>query len=210
MPNQSARQFVFSMRFLAACALLGTGLFAVAQDKIPTEETQKISKRLVETLGKPTDPQVAVDADPDRGEGYRHGELGFIAIPDRKLTAEALNAAAAEPIPVGHLWMKGIGPVSEGRVVPNAQLRTISIAVDNQTVDVSVCLLGARKKDGKLELVLFGNGKTPVLVAALEPDQSNAAAPISTSAQKEDDETGKIELILAGKYKAKILMKKCE
>ena len=213
MENRCVRRGWISfavLRGITACAVAGSGMFAFAQERIPTEETQKIARKLIETLGKPADVQLTVDADPDQSEGYKHDQLGLVVLPDRKLTAEALNAAGAEPIPVGQLWLKGISPMVDGKVIPNGQHRVFSLTVKDNTFDVAVCLLGARKRDGKLELVLFGTGKTPILVAVLEPDQSVATAAISIAVQKENDDTGRVDLSLVGKYKAKLLMKKAE
>jgi hypothetical protein len=170
-------------------AIAWSGKIAVAQEKVGTEETGKIARKLIEALGKPTGLQVTVDADTDRGECIRHGELGLLVLPDRKLTAEKLNAAGEEPVAVGHLFLKGISPVAAGSVVPNAQHRLVNFTVDDKTFEIAACLLGARKRNGTLELVVFGSGKTPILVTPLEADSSGSTAPIEIAASKESDDT---------------------
>ena len=202
--------FVRVMRCLVACGVVALSTAAMAQDRLGTEEAQKVGRKLVDLLGTPADAQLTISADTDRGEGYKHGELGLLVLPDQKLTAAVLEGAKAEPVPVGQLWMKGITPVSDGVSVPVAKHRKLTVTEGDKSVDVTVCLLGARKRDGKMELVLFGQGKEPIAVAALEPDQSTSTAPIGVTVAKETEETGRIELTLAGKFKAKLFVKRAE
>lgn len=198
------------MQCLLACGVVGLSTMAMAQDRISTEESQKVARKLVELLGTPADAQLTISADTDRGEGYKHGELGLLVLPDQKLSAAVIEAAKSEPVPVGQLWLKGISPVSDGIIVPVAKHRKLTVTEGDKSVDVTVCLLGARKRDGKLELVLYGQGKDPITIAALEPDQSTSTAPIGVTVAKETDETGRIELTLAGKFKAKLFVKRAE
>ncbi len=212
MKNLLQQYFGFArvLRCLVACGVVALSTVAMAQDRIGTEEAQKVGRKLVDLLGTPADAQLTISADTDRGEGYKHGELGLLVLPDQKLTAALLEAAKAEPVPVGQLWMKGITPVSDGVIVPVAKHRKLTVTEGDKSVDVTVCLLGARKRDGKMELVLFGQGKEPITVAALEPDQSTSTAPIGVIVAKETEETGRIELTLASKFKAKLFVKRAE
>ena len=212
MKNLLQQYFGFArvLRCLVACGVVALSTVAMAQDRIGTEEAQKVGRKLVDLLGTPADAQLTISADTDRGEGYKHGELGLLVLPDQKLTAAVLEGAKAEPVPVGQLWMKGITPVSDGVIVPVAKHRKLTVTEGDKSVDVTVCLLGARKRDGKMELVLYGQGKEPITVAALEPDQSASTAPIGVTVAKETEETGRIELTLAGKFKAKLFVKRAE
>lgn len=207
---QESLGFVRVMRCLVVCGVVALSTAAMAQDRLGTEEAQKVGRKLVDLLGTPADAQLTISADTDRGEGYKHGELGLLVLPDQKLTAAVLEGAKAEPVPVGQLWMKGITPVSDGVIVPVAKHRKLTVTEGDKSVDVTVCLLGARKRDGKMELVLFGQGKEPITIAALEPDQSTSTAPIGVTVAKETEETGRIELTLAGKFKAKLFVKRAE
>ncbi|MFO1042630.1 MAG: hypothetical protein U0941_12630 [Planctomycetaceae bacterium] len=212
MKNLLQQYFGFArvLRCFVACGVVALSTVAMAQDRIGTEEAQKVGRKLVDLLGTPADAQLTISADTDRGEGYKHGELGLLVLPDQKLTAAVLEGAKAEPVPVGQLWMKGITPVSDGVIVPVAKHRKLTVTEGDKSVDVTVCLLGARKRDGKMELVLYGQGKEPITVAALEPDQSTSTAPIGVTVAKETEETGRIELTLAGKFKAKLFVKRAE
>ena len=212
MKNLLQQYFGFArvLRCLVACGVVALSTVAMAQDRIGTEEAQKVGRKLVDLLGTPADAQLTISADTDRGEGYKHGELGLLVLPDQKLTAAVLEGAKAEPVPVGQLWMKGITPVSDGVIVPVAKHRKLTVTEGDKSVDVTVCLLGARKRDGKMELVLFGQGKEPITVAALEPDQSTSTAPIGVIVAKETEETGRIELTLTSKFKAKLFVKRAE
>ena len=212
MKNLLQQYFGFArvLRCLVACGVVALSTAAMAQDRLGTEEAQKVGRKLVDLLGTPADAQLTISADTDRGEGYKHGELGLLVLPDQKLTVAVLEGAKAEPVPVGQLWMKGITPVSDGVIVPVAKHRKLTVTEGDKSVDVTVCLLGARKRDGKMELVLFGQGKEPIAVAALEPDQSTSTAPIGVTVAKETEETGRIELTLAGKFKAKLFVKRAE
>ena len=212
MKNLLQQYFGFArvLRCLVACGVVALSTVAMAQDRIGTEEAQKVGRKLVDLLGTPADAQLTISADTDRGEGYKHGELGLLVLPDQKLTAAVLEGAKAEPVPVGQLWMKGITLVSDGVIVPVAKHRKLTVTEGDKSVDVTVCLLGARKRDGKMELVLFGQGKEPITVAALEPDQLTSTAPIGVIVAKETEETGRIELTLTSKFKAKLFVKRAE
>lgn len=78
------------LRCLLACGVVGVSTMATAQDRISTEESQKVARKLVELLGAPADAQLSISADTDHGEGYKHGELGLLVLPDQKLTAAVI------------------------------------------------------------------------------------------------------------------------
>src|SRR5262245_15296832 len=92
--------------FLAA--LLLTVHLAKADDTptiAPLEEAQKGAKLVTEAAGTISDAQVKVDTDLDKPIALKVGSVGIMAIPDKKLSTEALAKADKEILPVGQLWM---------------------------------------------------------------------------------------------------------
>ena len=113
-------------------------------------------------------------------------------------------------MPVGHLYFKSFAPAKDGKVAASEKLRIGTINDKGSDVRIPLCLLGARKRDGQLELVVFGSEKTPLTQVSLRKAESTPGNPIELSGEKQDDETGALTLSILGKYKATLVVKKLE
>lgn len=198
------------MKKLLLLTTLCTALAAQAQEKVPAEEIQKIARRVLEQFSAPSDAQIKVAPDADHGDAIRAGEVGMLVLPDKSLTAAALEKAGADIVPIGQIYFRGIAPAKDGKVTPNDKLRILTIEDKGNQLRIPLCLLGARTRDGQLELVVFGNEKTPVISVALRKSESSSGNPIELSGEKQDDETGALTLSILGKYKATLVVKKQE
>ena len=82
------------MKLLPAILLIATCAVAAEIQQMPAEQVAKIARLVGAALGSPSDVPFAVDADADKSAGIKGGgDTGLVAIPDRKLTAEAVANA---------------------------------------------------------------------------------------------------------------------
>ncbi|MFA6544671.1 MAG: hypothetical protein WCS99_09620 [Limisphaerales bacterium] len=198
------------MKKLLLLTTLCTALAAQAQEKVSADEVQKIASRLTEQFGEPGDAQIKISPDTERGDALKAGEGGILIVPDKNLTAEVLEKTGADLVPVGQLYFKSFAPAKDGKVAPSEKLRIGTINDKGSDVRIPLCLLGARKRDGQLELVVFGSEKAPFTQVSLRKAESTPGNPIELSGEKQDDETGALTLSILGKYKATLVVKKLE
>ncbi len=198
------------MKLTLLLALLATTAFA--QDRVPTDEAQRIAHKLRETIGSPSDAPFATDVDADKPHGLKSSEVGLMVLPERLLTAATLSAATTTPTPVGQLWTKDASVAVEGRALSTSLVRTVSVGDGDKTRKVELYYLGAAKNEaGELQLLVFAQDKAqPVLrVAMKKMENSTQSDPIEIDGRKEG-ETGILTLHLAGAYTAEIPLKKGE
>ena len=68
-------------------------------------------------------------------------------------------------------------------------------------------LLGVRQGAGdKLELLVFGKGKEPLLVLPLNKAAREQKWPLEFTAEREGDASARVTLLLVGKYEASFLV----
>lgn len=188
---------------LLACLLtLATVSLARGQERIPTDHAQQIAKLLQDHAAKQANLPIQADVDNDKPYGVRHEEFGALAIPDKKLSADAIAKADKDVVPVGHFWMRKLTPIVNGSPASGDKLRNVSIDVDNNTVKATFYLLGVRKGEkGEPELLVYGSGKDPLAVCPLEKTDAKQTYPIEIDG-REDGDAGLITLTIAGKYKS--------
>lgn len=179
--------------------------FALAQERIPAEDAQKIARILIENAGKLADAQLKTDPDPDKAFGLRKGEHGAMVLPDKKLSADAFSKAGKDPTPAGQFWFRNVTLVVDGKPAASNQLRVVTVTADGKDHSLALFFLGVRKKGNDLELVLFAKEKEPILAVPLTKADVRQELPIEFEAAKGDAEkTGVLTLNLLGKYQAKI------
>jgi len=191
----------------ATAALTAT---SAPPEKITSEQIQKIAPKLLEPAGRISGAQFKIDPDSDKGDGLKGGEVGVVVLPDRNLTAEKLEKAGSEIIPLGQLYLKGVVPAKNGKPADNDRMHILMIEDKGETHRIWLCLLGARKNGDKLELVLYGSEKAPLSQVALRKVESAQDLPIEVSGEKQDDESASLTLNILGKYKATLVVMKQE
>jgi hypothetical protein len=189
----------------SACLVLTT---ARAQEKIPQEKIQSVARKLLEQLGDIQEAQVKIVANPDRGDGIKSGEVAALVLPDKNLTLALLEKLGSEIVPVGQLYFKALAPAKEGKATPIDKLRTLTVNDNGVDLTIPICLLGARKRDDRVELVVFGNEKTPLIQVALRKADGSQDMPIELSAEKQDEESAGLTLSILGKFKATFVVMK--
>ncbi len=176
---------------------------ANAQERLPDDEAKKIAKELIEASSKVKGP-VAVDADADKPFAKRKDEHGAMVVPARKLTAEMIEKAGAEIVPIGLLYFHQLAPLVDEKPVPAKQMKSVSFTHGEKEVTLSLCYLGVQKVKGTTSLVILGNDKKPLVSAPLTKIDEKQELPIEFLVSIEPDETASISVTLLGKHKAKV------
>ena len=200
-----------AMKLLPILALIST--FAVAQEIQPVsaEQAGKIARRVIEALGSPTDAPFAVDAVAEKSTGIKgSGEVGLLAIPDRKLTAETVAGAGKTASALGQLWMRNVVPAVSNAAPDAAKLRTVTVHDGDKDAKVEVYFLGIAKADGgDVELGLYAKDKEPLVrVPLVKTNAPASAVPIALDGRKEGENTGVLVVTVFGSYKADITVTK--
>jgi hypothetical protein len=188
---------------LAALSLFALAGVASAQDRIPADEAQRIARLLIETSDKANDLPLKVEADADKPVGIRHGDIGTMIIPDKRLTAEMIDKAGPEVTPVAYHWFRKIAPARDGKVTANAKLRILTVNANGEDLMLPLCTLGVRKGSAGPELVVLGKDKEPLVTVPLKKVETQQELPIEIEGRKEDD-TGVLTINLFGKYRAEL------
>ena len=196
--------------FLTLTALLALVTGAGAQEKISAEQMHKIAPKLLEHTARLKGVQLKIEADPEKADGMKSNDAGLVVFPDKDLTAEKLENAGKTIVPLGQLYLRGIAPAKDGKPADNDRMHILMIEDGGKAQRVWLCLLGAQKRDGKLELVLYGSEKTPLLQAELRQYESSQDTPIAVSVEKRDDGSAGVTLGILGKYKATFVIMRQE
>ena len=200
-----------TMKLIAALALVTT--FAVAEEiqQMPPEQLAKIARKAVEQLGSPSDAPFAVDADAGKAAGIKAGgDTGLLAIPDRKLTAEAVAGAGNPVTGAAQLWMRNVVPAVNSSAPDPAKLRTVTFRDGDNEAKVEMYFVGISKADGgALELALYGKDKEPLVkVPLVKTDAAATGVPIALDGHKEGENSGVLVVTIFGSYKADITVTK--
>ena len=200
-----------SMKLLPAILLIATCALSQEIQPMPAEQTAKIARKVAEALGSLTDAPFAVDADADKSVGIKaSGDTGLLAIPDRKLTAEAVANAGEAVSALGQLWMRNVVPAVNRASADPAKLRTVTVRDGEQDAKVEVYFLGITKTAaGALELGLYAKDKEPLVkVPLVKTDAAASATPIALDGRKEGESTGVLVVTVFGSYKADVTVTK--
>ncbi len=199
------------MKFLPAIFLIATCAVAQEIQQMPAEQVAKIARKVVATLGSPSDAPFSVDADVEKSAGIKaSGETGLLAIPERKLTAEIVANAGKEVTALGQLWMRNVVPAVSGATADPAKLRTVSVRDGDQAAKVEVYFLGLTKSDaGTVEIGFYAKDKEPLLkVPLVKTDMPASATPIALDGHKEGENSGVLVITIFGNYKADVVVTK--
>jgi hypothetical protein len=204
------------MKRLLFLPVLAFAIRAIAQEPVPTEEAQRIAQKLREAVGQPSDAPFFVDTDTDHPKAIKSGEVGLMAVPDRKLSAQQIEAASKDvkdAIPVAQLWTLVATVAVDGKALAGDKLRTVTVGDGDDSKRVQLYFLGAVKDDaGALQLAIFAKDKAqPALRVPLRKiDPRSSTAPIEVAGRKVDESTGVLTLTFAGAYEAEIPLRKGE
>ncbi len=196
-----------AMKLIPILTLITT--FAVAQEiqQIPSEQIAKIAGKAIETLGSPSDAPFSVDADASKAAGIQAGgDTGLLAIPDRKLAAEAVAGAGKTVSGIAQLWMRNVVLAVNNAAADPAKLRTVTFREGDNEAKAEAYFIGVSKTDsGALELALFAKDKEPLVkVPLVKTETAASSVPIALDGRKEGENRGVLVVTIFGSYKADI------
>ena len=97
--------------------------------------------------------------------------------------------------------------VLDGEPVPNDKLRLETITVKDQEHRLALFLLGVRRSEsGAPELLVYGQGKEPLIRRPLKPADATQDLPIELTGQENDNETGDLTLHILRKHEATLTL----
>ncbi|MBI5802228.1 MAG: hypothetical protein HZA92_16075 [Verrucomicrobia bacterium] len=197
----------------ATFAALTAALYAQEPAQLSPEELSKATALLMDANTRLGDLPLKLELAPDQSIGLKAGEAGALLIPDKRLKIEkaqkgdksAKKKAKGEAVPVGQLWTSKLAPKDNDAVLPNDKLRLTKITAGDKEMELAVFALGIERAGKKeFHLALYGKGSSPVLRVPLTASKSKGAAPVLMSARKTGEESGVLELLLLGRFKAEI------
>ena len=191
--------------FIAFALFLCTCTLVRAQERVPREQCLKAACQLSLDLKQLLDTPIPTDPDIKHAVGVAREEHGGLVMPETRLSADTLAKAGKEPTPIGQLWLLKILPLRDGQPVKAEELRMVTIVGPaNSPRTVAQCVLAIQKNaDGKLELLVIGKEKKPMLTVPLKETAAAAPGedPIDISAAAQND-TAVVTLKIVGKYEA--------
>jgi hypothetical protein len=184
--------------------LVATLATAQAQQAVPRDELLKVVFMLSLDLKQMLNTPIPTDPDLKRPVAQREGEHGAMVLPESKLSADTLAKAGKEVVPVGQLWLRKLVPQCDGQPTRQDKLQVVTVNTGDRTEPAILCALGVRKdQEGKLELLVYGKDKEPLLRAPLKGISAPQENPIELGAELQGD-GARLTLKLAGKYEGSL------
>jgi hypothetical protein len=185
-------------RWLPGLALLICVRGGIAQEKVPDEDARKAAKLVLEASAKVKSP-VKVELDAEKPYAVHHNDHGALVIPVKSLTAETIEKAGEQFVPVGQLWFRDLTLVTDKKPIPKASFQTVTVTHDDKEITLVRCYLGVRKVKNSLSLVILSKDMKPLKVVTLKKEESKQEMPIEFQAKAGDGEAV-VTLNLLGKY----------
>lgn len=198
--TQNTRHLAFSLTF---AALFAVSFSAAAQQRLSSSEAQYYARLVHPTPPRTETSALSIQPDLEKAVALREDIYGGMLIPDKRLSKETLAQAAKGTVGIGELWFRNLAPMKNGWVVSKSDLNVVDVATDEGKERVPCCALGLRNGDnGKLELLVFGKGKEPLLALPLEKAAGDASVALDMSAEAGYDQ-GWVILKVFGQYQAR-------
>lgn len=185
--------------------LAAFALFVAAQsdpNRLPQDEAKGYAKVCVEQTSL-TDAQIGMDVDAEKPCAVRGEGGGAMLIPDKKLSAKAIQDAGKDIIPVGQLWLRKWRPTIDGKLVADDKLRIMNIKIEDKDRPMPLLLLGVRRKSEKdLELVVYAKATEPLMVLPIKPVEFVQELPVEVKWERGEKVVDPLTLTILGKYQA--------
>ena len=194
-------QRIPSVALLLTCALAGP-LAPVAQERLSRSETLQFAFAVCLDLKQIQGTPIPTDPDVKRAVAIRDEDYGGMLLPETKLSLQSLEQAGAAVAPLGQLWLHKLVPLIDYQLPESGRLRMVTVSTPEGTLTAPLCALGVRKAAaGGLELLLYGQGREPLLATPLKTIAVQQENPIEIYAERSSD-GGRVTLHILGKYEA--------
>jgi len=184
---------------VAVAALVAVVNLVAAQEKVPEDHAQAIARLLVKHSADVKAP-MKIEVEEDKPYALKDGDYGALVLPAKKLSAEVIDKAGKDVVPIAQFWMKQLTPIASGKALANDKLQLVKVKTDDQELQVTMYWIGVRKGDKGLEAVIYAKDKEPILVAPLEKADSKQTNPIEFEAKK-GDYIATLIFTCSGKYR---------
>ncbi|GDY18686.1 hypothetical protein LBMAG56_00310 [Verrucomicrobiota bacterium] len=200
-------------KFAPLLALLLTATLSPAQEGgpqlVPRADAQKYAQILADSSKDLADLPLVCELELTKPAAIRAGEAGALVIPDKRVTADKLAKAGKDAVPLGHLWLRNVAPWKNGSPLPNADQRTVRVRSGESTADAQLFVLAVRRNAAdKLELLVLGKTKEPVVTLPLEKSTASGDAPLQIQGRKTGEDSGVLTLIFFGQHQAELTLGK--
>jgi len=193
-------------KLIVIAALLAGISIAQAQERMPRAEALKYAFYACQDLKQLLNTPIPTDPDVKRPVVVYEGDYGAMILPETKLAADQLAKAGAQPVPVAQLWLHKLVPLDGTLAVRSERLQMATVQREGEQATLPLCALAVCKgADGKLELVVYGKAKDPVLRAPLKPITATQEDPVEVTAERQE-EGGLLTLKILGKYEASFMV----
>jgi hypothetical protein len=199
--------------------VVATGLVGVqqahAQDLERVSDSDPLAKQVVEYLmeglKKVSDAPVKMEADAEKAVLlYNAGlEMGAAFLPHKGLSEESLKKSDKEVAPLGVLFLYHLTPAVDKKPVEKDKIRTISIAVEGQDLQVPTYYMGVKTEaDGKRHLLVYGkDNKEPLLKVSLDDKETDGDRPVVIEAKNVGGGEGALNVNALKKFQAIVPLK---
>ena len=200
-------------KFAPLLALLLTATLSPAQEGgpqlVPRADAQKYAQILADSSKDLADLPLVCELELTKPAAIRAGEAGALVIPDKRVTADKLAKAGKDAVPLGPLWLRNVAPWKNGSPLPNADQRTVRVRSGESTADAQLFVLAVRRNAAdKLELLVLGKTKEPVVTLPLEKSTASGDAPLQIQGRKTGEDSGVLTLIFFGQHQAELTLGK--
>lgn len=193
---------------LAALILAGVGAARAADvtaEPIPPDFIQQFAPFAVQLIQQqfPNAP-VKVDPQTDKAQGFHVKEmLGVVMMPDKNLTAEAIEKAADKDVPVAVLATKGLSVQNKDAVVGADK---VAVADFNGMFKIPVFFLAIRGKGDDRTLEVYSKDGTSIDSVPVKKMAGDKESPCSIKISNIDIEKKKMDVIfsLGGAYETTV------
>lgn len=179
-----------------------TTTIAQAQDRLSPDEALRYAELVGTVQAELKGVPAATAVDLKQPVAVREGDYGLMVLPAVQLSEDVLAKAGADIVPVGQLWLHKLAPLAHGQVIAKDKLKLVTVSGGAGSATVPCCPLAVRKAaDGRLELLVFGKGKDPIVTAPLNLSARRPGGPLDLEVERYSDR-GQVTVKLAGKYAA--------
>lgn len=186
---------------LLLIAAAGVVRAEVAAEAIPPDFLAQFSPFAVALIQQQfPDPPVKIDPAADKAVGYHVKEMfGVVAMPDKNLSAKAVEEAGEKEVPVGVIATRALSLQEKDAVVNGDRL---AVADFNGMFKIPVFFLSVKSKGAERELEVYSKNGKPVLTVPLKKQSSDAATPLNIRLTNIDAEKRKLDatVSLGGAY----------
>jgi hypothetical protein len=199
-----------TLLFLGLCLFFPQFLPAQDLQPVPENRAHSVAARLVELADKIDKPQVKIEADASKANGFHvPSKLGVLVVPQKDLKEGEQSAAKTKVergAPLAYLFAYQVVPLVDGKRVDVNRLRTIKVTdEEGQERRVHVLLLAVRQlADDDYRLYGYGQEEKPLVEAKFSEGASAVAEPVAVEIKEPNEQTreGNIVVTVFKKYRA--------